>query len=80
MTTAIAPETISAPTLKIADRCDCCGAQAFVMVATQAGHDLLFCGHHFNKNEPALAAQGLNVVVDNRSTINAKPSVSANAI
>lgn len=34
--------------LKIADRCDRCGAQAFVMVKGSTG-DLLFCGHHYDK-------------------------------
>lgn len=30
------------------DRCDACGAQAYVQVIGIAG-DLLFCGHHYNK-------------------------------
>ena len=34
--------------LKVADRCDRCGAQAFVMVKGSTG-DLLFCGHHYDK-------------------------------
>lgn len=34
--------------LKVADRCDRCGAQAFVMVKGFTG-DLLFCGHHYDK-------------------------------
>ena len=32
-------------TLTAADRCDRCGAQAYVRVVLAAG-DLLFCGHH----------------------------------
>lgn len=43
--------------LKIADRCDQCGAQAFVRVTLSTG-ELLFCGHHGNEHEPALVAQG----------------------
>ncbi len=34
--------------LKVADRCDKCGAQAYVMVKGSTG-DLLFCGHHYEK-------------------------------
>ena len=30
------------------DRCDSCGAQAYVCVKGIAG-ELMFCGHHFNK-------------------------------
>lgn len=34
--------------LKVIDRCDRCGAQAYVMVKGSTG-DLLFCGHHYDK-------------------------------
>jgi hypothetical protein len=64
--------------LTLQDRCDSCGAQAFVAVTMATGSDLLFCGHHYRKHETALAAQGV-VVHDERDRINAKPSVSANA-
>jgi len=30
------------------DRCDACGAQAYVQIKGVAG-DLMFCGHHFKK-------------------------------
>lgn len=35
-------------TLNANDRCDSCGAQAYVKVAGVSG-ELYFCGHHFNK-------------------------------
>lgn len=35
------------------DRCDSCGAQAYVRV-TLAGSELLFCGHHAHKHESKL--------------------------
>lgn len=35
-------------TLKVSDRCDQCGAQAFVLVKGSTG-DLMFCGHHYEK-------------------------------
>lgn len=34
--------------LTITDRCDSCGAQAFVWVNGKNG-ELLFCSHHYNK-------------------------------
>jgi hypothetical protein len=72
--------TAAAPTRELTrgDRCDSCGAEAFVLVSMASGFELLFCGHHFAKNEAGLAAQGAAVTLDNRATINAEPSVSAN--
>jgi hypothetical protein len=32
--------------LTASDRCDRCGAQAYVHVVLTSGGDLLFCGHH----------------------------------
>lgn len=33
--------------IKVSDRCDKCGAQAFVKVVGVTG-ELFFCGHHYN--------------------------------
>ncbi len=63
--------------LSKADRCDRCTAQAFV-VARQGSLMLLFCGHHYARNEVALDEQGFTID-DFRHLINARPSVSANA-
>jgi hypothetical protein len=41
-------ESSSAPTLNTADRCDSCGAQAYVRVTLASG-ELLFCAHHANE-------------------------------
>ena len=35
------------------DRCDSCGAQAYVRVSL-GGSELLFCGHHAKKHEAKL--------------------------
>ncbi len=43
MNTAVAPD---AATLSAADRCDRCGAQAYLRVELQSGGELLFCAHH----------------------------------
>lgn len=74
-------ETVNLPVmLNLADRCDHCKAQAFVRVVKPGvGAPLDFCGHHYRSNEQALANQGFIVLTDERATINAKPSPSANA-
>ncbi|UJQ87171.1 hypothetical protein SEA_BAILEYBLU_33 [Arthrobacter phage BaileyBlu] len=42
-------------TLRIADRCDRCGAQAYASAHLPgAEHPLLFCGHHYRKYEAGL--------------------------
>ncbi|MEN9342656.1 MAG: hypothetical protein RIR24_243 [Actinomycetota bacterium] len=40
-------------TLTAADRCDECGAQAYIRVELASG-ELLFCGHHGNEKRAAL--------------------------
>ena len=39
--------------LVAADRCDVCGAQAYIRVGLESG-DLLFCAHHGNENKGKL--------------------------
>jgi len=46
--------TVETATLTSADRCDRCGAQAFVRVELASGADLLFCGHHARQHETRL--------------------------
>lgn len=41
MTATLANETLTA-----ADRCDRCGAQAYLRVRLTSGGELLFCAHH----------------------------------
>lgn len=49
MTTTLSPSPLTA-----SDRCDRCGAQAYVRVILTSGGELLFCGHHARKHLPAL--------------------------
>jgi hypothetical protein len=44
----------AAGTLTAADRCDRCGAQAYVQATMESGFDLLLCAHHFHENEVRL--------------------------
>lgn len=50
MTTALAP---SSP-LTATDRCDRCGAQAYLRVELASGFELLFCAHHAREHEDKL--------------------------
>jgi len=36
------------------DRCDRCGAQAYVRVVLASGGSLMFCNHHFRAHEDSL--------------------------
>jgi hypothetical protein len=47
-------------TLTSLDRCDTCSAQAYVQVFLLEG-DLLFCAHHYRKNESALTRIAVSV-------------------
>ncbi|HET7388070.1 MAG TPA: hypothetical protein VFJ19_15555 [Nocardioidaceae bacterium] len=57
MTTAIAP---SAP-LTAVDRCDRCGAQAYLRVELPTGGELLFCAHHARKHGEKLREMAVRV-------------------
>ena len=58
MTTALA--TTTGPPFTAEDRCDRCGAQAFVRAVLPAG-DLLFCAHHGRAYAAALGEVALAV-------------------
>jgi hypothetical protein len=47
--------TIASP-LTAADRCDRCGAQAYVRATLTTGAALLFCAHHGREYEAGLRA------------------------
>ena len=51
MTTATAP---SATPLSAVDRCDRCGAQAYLRVHLKGGFELLFCAHHAREHSDKL--------------------------
>lgn len=58
MTTAVAT---SSP-LTAADRCDRCGAQAYLRVELQSGGELLFCAHHAREHGDKLKQIAVKVV------------------
>lgn len=58
MTTAVAPSSA----LTAQDRCDRCGAQAYLRVELQSGGELLFCAHHAREHGDKLKEIAANVV------------------
>ncbi|MCF2706301.1 hypothetical protein I6E29_03330 [Arcanobacterium haemolyticum] len=54
-------------TLTALDRCDACGAQAYVRVVLPYG-ELLFCGHHATQHLDKLSADAVEII-DERSAI-----------
>lgn len=57
MTTTVIDEAA----LTAADRCDRCGAQAYLRVTLASGHDLLFCAHHARTHQEKLKQVALNI-------------------
>ena len=49
------------PALTPADRCDGCGAQAYVRVTLVGGGQLLFCGHHWGRHAEAVRPKAAEV-------------------
>ena len=47
--------------LNAVDRCDRCGAQAYVRATLISGLELLFCGHHAKKYQESLASKALRI-------------------
>ena len=60
--------------LLISDRCDQCGAQAYVGVLFGHG-DLMFCAHHFNKYQPKIEATAVKVVDERWKLYNQRRNV-----
>jgi hypothetical protein len=69
--------TLEGIPLSIADRCDRCGAQAFVRAVFVTG-ELTFCGHHGRELHIALERDAI-LFEDATELINPKPSPSANS-
>ncbi|MBE7323150.1 hypothetical protein IEQ44_00605 [Nocardioides sp. Y6] len=58
MTTAVAPT----PAMTAEDRCDRCGAQAYLRVELQSGGELLFCAHHAREHGEKIREIAVSVV------------------
>lgn len=63
-------QDVTTRTLTAADRCDRCGAQAYV-VTDHHGTELLWCGHHADEHEDKILPF---IVVDERSKLTDEPT------
>lgn len=72
MTTAVAPSSA----LTAADRCDRCGAQAYLRVELRTGGELLFCAHHAREHGDKLKELAVNVV-DETHRLTGSPAAGA---
>jgi len=60
--------------LTMSDRGDCCPAQARVLVG-KGKYRLMFCMHHFRKNEDALLTGGWEVIIQDTTGLVEKVGV-----
>lgn len=74
MTTAVAPSSA----LTAADRCDRCGAQAYLRVELRSGGELLFCAHHAREHGDKIKEIAVNVV-DETHRLTGTPTTGADA-
>ena len=72
MNTAVAP---AASGLSAADRCDRCGAQAYLRVELVSGGELLFCAHHAREHSDALREVAATVI-DETHRLAATPAIA----
>lgn len=63
-------------TLTALDRCDRCGAQAYVRYNIH-GLELLFCAHHDRQNRDGLLAKGATIVADDLLLLDATKGLDA---
>lgn len=54
--------------LTVSDRCDSCGAQAYVLVKGVSG-ELTFCAHHYNKSSGSKLEAFAFDIIDERERL-----------
>jgi hypothetical protein len=57
----VSTSVIEGAELTAADRCDRCGAQAYVRVTLTSGFELLFCAHHSKEHAAKLRQVALEI-------------------
>ena len=68
--------TLDARRLTAVDRCDRCGAQAYVRTTLVSGSDLLFCAHHWHENETRLREIALEIQDETERLAEVAPTVA----
>ncbi len=71
MITAVAPS----PPFTALDRCDRCGAQAYVRVELSTGGELLFCAHHAREHADKLQQVAASIQ-DETGSLDARKAVT----
>ncbi|MDQ1288528.1 MAG: hypothetical protein QG622_2093 [Actinomycetota bacterium] len=69
MTSTAAPAHLTA-----SDRCDRCGARAYLRVVLPGGGELLFCAHHGRAHEPALRAADAEILDETAALTGTPPT------
>lgn len=62
--------------LAASDRCDRCGAQAYVRVMLLSGSELLFCAHHAREHESRLREVAV-AIYDETRRLDETPATAA---
>ncbi|MEO7263141.1 MAG: hypothetical protein ABI047_18100 [Jatrophihabitantaceae bacterium] len=71
--------TLTVEPLTAADRCDRCGAQAYVRVTLPAGSELLFCAHHGREYAPKLRELDAAIMDESERLDDPQPVTAASA-
>jgi hypothetical protein len=71
--------TLTAEPLTAVDRCDRCGAQAYMRVTLPAGGELLFCAHHGRAYTPKLQELDAQIVDEYGRLDEQQPTPAASA-
>jgi hypothetical protein len=65
--------TAAPPHLTASDRCDRCGARAYLRVVLPGGGELLFCAHHGRAHESALRAVDAEILDESEALADTPP-------
>ena len=71
--------TLTVEPLTAADRCDRCGAQAYVRVTLPTGSELLFCAHHGREYAPKLREMDAAILDESERLDETQPTPAASA-
>jgi hypothetical protein len=69
--------TLTADSLTATDRCDRCGAQAYVRVQLASGSELLFCAHHARAYEPKLRELAASIQDESEKLLDTSATATA---
>ncbi|MBI4939388.1 hypothetical protein [Kineosporia sp. A_224] len=68
--------TLAPAALTAADRCDRCGARAYVRVLLPKGGELLFCAHHGRAHQDALREKAVEIQDESHALTSVTPAIA----